>query len=318
MKLLNLGKKMNDIKLNIGIDEVEFELNPYNQLYIIDYYTGFKILMKLKEFEGEKFDEYYVNMFKGNVYLHNQKVSKKDLLVIDLNDFSKIINNLTFEKNSLLKKIYIEKILKNINEDEVHEKIIEITNNFKIDKNIKFQYKDPQMEKIIDYFFTMYVSGENEYLKNPNLLVEVIIEYLNSKPGLKIILIIDSSIKAFDFEELIKDERITIIDTSLDLNKKSSNLLLVNKDFVESVDIETLINKIEYNWPGKISYEEVHNLLSVYFRIILNDEVGLLNKPSNNLLTLYYVLRKSLNLSINHKIEKNNEKLTEFLREKML
>lgn len=309
---------MNDIVMNIGMEEINFDLEQYNQMYIMDYHMGFKILMKLKEFESEKFDDYYNTKFKGNLYIYNQKVNKKNLIVIDLNDFSKIINNLTFEKNSLLKKIYMEKILNNINEDEFYNTVVGITDILKVDDKIKFQYKDIEINKIIDYLFHMYIDDKNEYLKNPNLLVDIIIEYLDNNLGLKMITIIDSSIKAFDFEKLVNDERIIVIDTALNINKKSSNLLLVKKDIVESINIQDLIYEIENRWPEKTTYEEIFNLLNLYFRIILNDEVHQLDKPSNNLLTMYYIIRKLFNLDITYEITKETEMLSPFLKEKML
>ncbi len=312
--------KNNDIVMEIGTEILAFDIEDYNQLVIDDYYTFFKIIMKLKEFEGEKFDEYYQTKFKGNLYLYGTKQVKKNLLVVDLNDFTKIISNLTFSKESILKKYYYEKFNQNIDELEFEKLSDQVAEVFECNQNMNFNYKYPSKEKVFDLFLQPYFK-ENGYLENSEKLVELIINYLNQNESMQAIIIIDSSIKAFDFTDLVNDERIIIIDTSIDINNKTRNILFVNEGEIENINMDNLINKTELNWPLSITKTEIELILKLYFRIIINDEINMFNKPSNTLLCLYIVLRRILGLELkkfNFNYVQTNEPISIFIEKNML
>lgn len=289
--------KNNDIEIEMGLETLAFDLDDYNQVVINDYHTFFKIMMKLKEFEGEKFDEYYQTKFSGNLFLYGVKQTKKNLLVVDLNDFSEIISNLTFTKGSLLRKYYFEEFNNQIDDldfERLSDKVAEL---YRITKNVEFDYKYPSKDKVFELFLTPYFTNE-EYLQNPEKITELIINYLDQNEEMQAIVIIDSSIKAFDFTKLIKDERIIIIDTSMDINNQTRNILFINKNEVVNINMDNLISKIELNWPIGIKRSEIEVILRLYFRIIINDEVHIFNKPSSTLICLYIVLRKILGLNL--------------------
>ncbi len=290
--------KNNDIEIDLGLETIAFDLEDYNQVVINDYYTFFKLMMKLKEFEGEKFDEYYQTKFSGNLYLYGVKQTKKNLLVVDLNDFSKIISNLTFTKGSILKKYYFEEFNQKI-DDLFFEKLSDkIADTYKINDNIEFNYKYPSKEKVFELFLIPYFNDE-EYLQNPEKITDLIINYLNQNEEMQAIIIIDSSIKAFDMKNLINDERIIIVDTSIDINNQTRNILFVDRNEIININMDNLINKIELNWPIEIKKTEIEVILRLYFRIVINDEINIFNKPSNTLICLYIVLRKILGLELN-------------------
>ncbi len=312
--------KNNDIVMELGTEILAFDIEDYNQLVIDDYYTFFKIIMKLKEFEGEKFDEYYQAKFKGNLFLYGIKQAKKNLLVVDLNDFTKIISNLTFSRDSILKKYFYEKFNQNVDELEFEKISDKIADLFENNNDISFNYKYPSKEKVFDLFLQPYFQ-ENGYLENSEKLVELIISYLDQNESMQAIIIIDSSIKAFDFTGLIKDERIIIIDTSIDINNHTRNILFVNEGEIVNINMDNLINKIELNWPIEITKTEVELILKLYFRIVINDEVNMFNKPSNTLLCIYIVLRKILGLELskfNINYIATNEPISIFIEKNML
>ncbi len=100
------------------LDEiVEFDVEQYNQLVIDNHRLFLKAMIRLKNLEGEKFDDFYQEKYKGDTYLFGQKVTSKNLFVLDLNDFSKLINNLSFHKSSILRKSFYKDINELINED---------------------------------------------------------------------------------------------------------------------------------------------------------------------------------------------------------
>lgn len=289
--------KNNDIVIDLGLENLMFDIEDYNQVVINDYYTFFKMMMKLKEFEGEKFDEYYQTKFSGNLYLYGVKQTKKNLLVVDLNDFTEIISNLTFTKGSILRKYYFEDFNRKIDDLDFEKLSDMIAEEYKVNDNIEFNYKYPSKEKVFELFLIPYFKDE-EYLKKPEKITDLIINYLNQNEEMQAIIIIDSSIKAFDFTNLINDERIIIIDTSIDINNQTRNILFIDRNEITNINMDNLINKIELNWPIEIKKEEIEVILRLYFRIVINDEIDIFNKPSNTLLCLYIVLRKILGLEI--------------------
>ncbi len=289
--------KNNDIVIDLGLENLMFDIEDYNQVVINDYYTFFKMMMKLKEFEGEKFDEYYQTKFSGNLYLYGVKQTKKNLLVVDLNDFTEIISNLTFTKGSILRKYYFEDFNRKIDDLDFEKLSDIIAEEYKINDNIEFNYKYPSKEKVFELFLTPYFKDE-EYLKKPEKITELIINYLNQNEEMQAIIIIDSSIKAFDFTNLINDERIIIIDTSIDINNQTRNILFIDRNEITNINMDNLINKIELNWPIEIKKEEIEVILRLYFRIVINDEIDIFNKPSDTLLCLYIILRKILGLEV--------------------
>lgn len=278
-------------------DSLIIDIEQYNQIYINHYYTFFKFLMKLKEFEEEKFDEYHNEKFKAELFLANQKKTKKDLLVIDLNNFSKIISNLTFEKNSLLRKVYLKKLYEQLDDNAIEKLNFDVENLFKINNNLEFDYKYPSFEKIIEIFFTVHFKEQNNFLKNPNLIISIIKEYL-TQTSMECLLIIDSSVKALDYKKLIDDPRILVLDTSIDVNECSSNILLFNKNEIENIKLEDLLRVLKKQWPVNINEEELKILLRTYLRIVLNSEIKLFDSPSSNLIYLYILVKKNLELKI--------------------
>lgn len=295
---------MNDIELYFGTEVLSFELENYNQLFINDYKTFFKIMIKLKEYEGIKFDDYTNDKYKGNIILFGQKKTKKNLLVIDLNDFSKIIENLTYTKTSLLRKIYIDTLNREIDEQKVEDLMFELESILKVTENIEFGYKEPTIEKVLDFFFSLHAKEDNDLLNEPGKLPQIIRSYLDLFEDINAVIIIDSSINIMDYNEFLKDERVTLIDSCLDINENSENILYITNENVENVSLENLINRIELNWPIPITKDSINALLTTYLKIILNDQLYLYNKPSANLLCLYIIVRKTLNLEQSLSIEK--------------
>lgn len=289
---------MNNLELEFSNEVIATKISNYNQVIIRDYYTFLKFLMKLKAESGEKFDDYYTMKIAGNIKFNNQKVTKKNMLIIDLNDFTKMIENLTFGKDSLLKKIYLDNFERNISDSDYESLKMEIENIFKIDGNIQLMYKDPKYEKLLDLMFQLYVEGDEEYLKNPQKLSSIIINYLNANLDMKCIIIIDSSIKVFDYSVLISDPRIFIIDTCVDINLNSNNLLFFTDNEVQNITLNDIKDKIELNWPEVITLEQIDSLIKIYFRIIINNELSLLSNPSDNLVCLYIIVRKMLGMNI--------------------
>ncbi len=297
----------NDLIIKFKKEEIGFDIEQYNQIYIFDYYTFFKVFMKLKEYEGIKFDDYHNDKIKGDIFLYNQKITKKNTLIMDLNDFSTIISNLTFKNGSLLKDIYIKLLENNITIDKIESITKEFSNLFTVDESIEFELRDPNISKILDLFFMVYFNENKNYLKEPNKIVNVIKRYLDLTEK-RAIIFIDSSIKAFEYEKLVKDERIIVLDTSIDLNKLSNNLIFIRKDKVDNININILIENIIYYFPIEINSKEVLLILKTYLRVILNDDIKIYDKPSDKLLVTYIVVRNLLELDLDKKYikEKSN------------
>ncbi len=297
----------NDLIIKFKKEEIGFDIEQYNQIYIFDYYTFFKVFMKLKEYEGIKFDDYHNDKIKGDIFLYNQKITKKNTLIMDLNDFSTIISNLTFKNGSLLKDIYIKLLENNITIDKIESITKEFSNLFTVDESIEFELRDPNISKILDLFFMVYFNENKNYLKEPNKIVNVIKRYLDLTEK-RAIIFIDSSIKAFEYEKLVKDERIIVLDTSIDLNKLSNNLIFIRKDKVDNININILIENIIYYFPVEINSKEVLLILKTYLRVILNDDIKIYDKPSDKLLVTYIVVRNLLELDLDKKYikEKSN------------
>ncbi len=297
----------NDLIIKFKNEEIGFDIEQYNQIYIFDYYTFFKVFMKLKEYEGIKFDDYHTDKIKGDIFLYNQKITKKNTLIMDLNDFSTIISNLTFKNGSLLKDIYIKLLENNITIDKIESITKEFSNLFTVDESIEFELRDPNISKILDLFFMVYFNENKNYLKEPNKIVNVIKRYLDLTEK-RAIIFIDSSIKAFEYEKLVKDERIIVLDTSIDLNKLSNNLIFIRKNKVDNININILIENIIYYFPIEINSKEVLLILKTYLRVILNDDIKIYDKPSDKLLVTYIVVRNLLELDLDKKYikEKSN------------
>ncbi len=297
----------NDLIIKFKKEEIGFDIEQYNQIYIFDYYTFFKVFMKLKEYEGIKFDDYHNDKIKGDIFLYNQKITKKNTLIMDLNDFSTIISNLTFKNGSLLKDIYIKLLENNITIDKIESITKEFSNLFTVDESIEFELKDPNISKILDLFFMVYFNENKNYLKEPNKIVNVIKRYLDLTEK-RAIIFIDSSIKDFEYEKLVKDERIIVLDTSIDLNKLSNNLIFIRKNKVDNININILIENIIYYFPVEINSKEVLLILKTYLRVILNDDIKIYDKPSDKLLVTYIVVRNLLELDLDKKYikEKSN------------
>ncbi len=297
----------NDLIIKFKNEEIGFDIEQYNQIYIFDYYTFFKVFMKLKEYEGIKFDDYHTDKIKGDIFLYNQKITKKNTLIMDLNDFSTIISNLTFKNGSLLKDIYIKLLENNITIDKIESITKEFSNLFTVDESIEFELRDPNISKILDLFFMVYFNENKNYLKEPTKIVNVIKRYLDLTEK-RAIVFIDSSIKAFEYEKLVKDERIIVLDTSIDLNKLSNNLIFIRKNKVDNININILIENIIYYFPIEINSKEVLLILKTYLRVILNDDIKIYDKPSDKLLVTYIVVRNLLELDLDKKYikEKSN------------
>ncbi len=297
----------NDLIIKFKNEEIGFDIEQYNQIYIFDYYTFFKVFMKLKEYEGIKFDDYHTDKIKGDIFLYNQKITKKNTLIMDLNDFSTIISNLTFKNGSLLKDIYIKLLENNITIDKIESITKEFSNLFTVDESIEFELRDPNISKILDLFFMVYFNENKNYLKEPTKIVNVIKRYLDLTEK-RAIIFIDSSIKAFEYEKLVKDERIIVLDTSIDLNKLSNNLIFIRKNKVDNININILIENIIYYFPIEINSKEVLLILKTYLRVILNDDIKIYDKPSDKLLVTYIVVRNLLELDLDKKYikEKSN------------
>ncbi len=310
---------MNDIKFEYNEGIIEFGIEQYNQLVPLNHKLFLKTMIRLKSLEGEKFDDHYNELYKGNSYLYSQKLSSKNIFVLDLNDFSKLILNLSFHKNSIIKKSFHKDINEFINEDNVHLKVMDLMREFDINDEVTLNYKDIGLDKIFDSFFTGEIS--TDYIENTDVITKLIMDYLDKYEIPNAIIIVDSSIKFFDLSPLIKDERIIIFDTNVQFNVNTSNLIIFNEN-VDSYAINDLADKIEFMWPTEITQDKILSLLQVYLHMILNDEINILSHPSDNLICLYIIIRKmlSLNISINEdiNIRYQSEILKSFIEENMV
>lgn len=310
---------MNDIKLEFLESNITFDIEQYNQLHVVDTKNFLKTMIRLKNLEGDKFDEHYQNKYKGNSYLFDQKLNSKNILILDLNDFSKIINNLSFHKSSIIRKLYYHDMMTYVDEDSVEAKVLELLDVFDYSDDITLIDKEIGREKIFDTLFSGYLSSN--YLDSTTELTELVIEYIDTFELTNAILIVDSSIKFFDLEPLIKDERIIIFDTNIQYNKNTSNIIVFGSE-VENYNIGNIIEKIEFHWPDEIEIKSINSLLQVCWHIILNDEIENLDYPSDNLLCLYIIIRKLLNLpiTINREISfySKSQKITNYINENLL
>lgn len=310
---------MNDVKLEFTDEIIEFGIEQYNQLVSLNHRLFLKTMIRLKNLEGEKFDDHYNEIYKGNSYLYNQKLTSKNIFVLDLNDFSKLILNLSFHKSSIIKKSFHKDLNEFLNEDNVYLKIIDLMKEFDINDEVTLNYKDIGFDKIFDTFYSGQISAD--YIDNTDIITKLIIDYLDKYEIPNAFIIVDSSIKFFDLEPLIKDERIIILDTNVQFNTNTSNLILFG-DTVESYAINDLSEKIEFMWPSEISQEKIMSLLQVYLHMVLNDEINILTHPSDNLICLYIIVRKMLSLKVNIdskiNIRFHSDLLKSFIEENMI
>ncbi|MGL4589772.1 MAG: hypothetical protein ACRCUP_06020 [Mycoplasmatales bacterium] len=309
---------MNELRFVFDYEEITFEVDKYNQLYIGDFQMFYKIIVRLKEFENIKFDDYELNLLSGSSYYDNERMTKKNVVVLDLNDFSKIVSSVSFDKGSLLRKVYVQKITDKFDESNFEEITTLLREYFSIDEKIKFVDKDPSAEKILDLFFQMYSISEETH--SPEYISKILIEYLELNAEMRAIVIIDSSIKGIDYKCLLEDERIMIIDTSLEYNQDAENLIVVSNQNVSTYSVTNLIERIAFNWPIEISLKEVEALMKVYFHIVINDRILEFDKPTDNLLVLYVVTRSLLGFSIEKSIfnMSKSKKINDFIKDNMI
>lgn len=308
---------MNDIKFVFDTEEYQFKLENYNQLMIKDFDLFSKIMIRFKEFENIKFDDYSLQLLSGSTYLNKLKLTKKNLIVIDLNDFSKIISTLSLEKNSISRMLYQKRFEEKFCENKYDDMVFEIHKSLNIDEEVGFVDKEPNIEKVIDLMFSLkYKKDQISNIKN---LVNIINEYLKLNEQLHAIIIIDSSIKLFDYEKLLNKSNITIIDTCFDLNVHSESLIMFNNE-ITNISLENLITRIIFNWPEQINEKQVRILLLTYLRFILNEEIYLFDKPTDNLILIYVITRKLLDLNVEKNIISltKTSKIIDFLEEIML
>lgn len=305
---------MNDIYFEFNDEVIGFELEQYNQLHIVNSEKFLKCMIRLKQLEGEKFDDYFQEKYKGNSYLFNQKMTSKNTLVLDLNDFSKVINHLSFHKTSLLRKIYLSELTKNVDELKVYDIISDLVNEFEFRSDIELWDKDIGLTKIFETMFQGKISSELSYLQNTGVITDLLLEYIDVAELKRAIIIVDSSLKFFDLSPLITDERIIIFDTCINFNENSNNYIIFD-DEINNIFIQSLLEKIEFHWPVEVNVDELQSLLHVYLHMILNDEVIYLSRPSDNLMVLYIIVRKLLNLHITipDEIRESNKILKKYI-----
>lgn len=312
---------MNDIVMEFNDETITFDIEQYNQLVAIEKKNFLKVLIRLKNLEGDKYDEYYQEQFKGSTYLYNQKVTSKNTLILDLNDFSKIIINLSFHKNSIIRKLYIADMLENISEDRVTSIMFELLKEYDYIDEISVTEKELGIEKMFDTLFNGHISTTVDPLSNTELLSGLVIKYLNKFEIKNAIIIADSSLNFFDLKPLIDDERIIIFDTNIQFNKNTNNIILFDNN-VENYQINNIIEKIEFNWPTGINEASVRSLLQVYWHIILNETLTDIDMPSDNLLCLYLIIHKLFSLDIKlKKSEKwriTDEKISQYIRDNLV
>lgn len=312
---------MDDFVAEFNDEVISFSLEQYNQLYVGNTENFLKTMIRLKNLEGEKFDDHFQNKYKGNTYLFSQKITKSNTLVLDLNDFSKLILNLSFHKTSIIRRIYIDELLKNSSEESIISKVNELMEEFDLVNSVALEEKDISLEKMFDALYTGYVSTEIDYLKDTSIITELLLDLINRLEIKNVLLIVDSSIKFFDIKPLIDDERIIILDTNIQYNANSNNIILFNSE-IDTISIHHLVEKVIFHWPVEIGKEGVLSLIQIYLHIILNDELYNLDNPSENLICLYIIIRKQLAmpLSIDSTINyrKSDEKVENFISDNLL
>ncbi len=172
---------------------------------------------------------------------------------------------------------------------------MDLKKEYDINDEIDLTLKTLGVEKLFETL--MNGSVHKDYIEETNIITSKILEYLDRYEIMRSIIIIDSSIKFFDFKPLVDDERVIIFDTNIQFNQSSNNLVVFG-DSVTSYNLNLITDKIEFLWPTEIVRDSLISLLQVYIHMILNDEISNLNYPSDNLICLYIIVRNILGMEI--------------------
>jgi hypothetical protein len=312
---------MNNIKFKVINHEHEFIIDKYNQIInpsISGLYISF--FERLNDFNSVKYDDYINDMYEGNIYFGNKKASKKDILFIDFSNTDGILKNLSFDKNSIIRKNFITE-LNNTFEEEKYEKIassiIDVINN----KNINYEHKEPTIEKIFDLFFEATDAKLENMLNNLTSFSQMVKKYKEYNPGTNIFMLTNSQLFNIDIKEFLEIKDLYIFDLNCNFNKYSANFIHFS-DMIENFDINNILNRLELNWPTETTNEKLIILLQEKFASILNGTIMMNNNIRDEDYVLFILLCRLFSLNYLEKSTFNrfdiNKKYDSFIKENML
>lgn len=195
------------------------------------------------------------------ISIGNKKINSKDAILINLMDVSSCLNNLKYDKNSLL-YLYILRLLDDVDitkQDKILNSIEslgdEILNNSDLELSYDF---DVNISKIMTSFFKFDVTLE-DYKTTIKLLVDSIVNLDLNKIY---IIFYNSNLIKLDF---LNNDNVYMFDVSIDNDLRNYNISLV--DEIKEFNYDLLISEIEKLWPILFEREKINNIMDRFYHI---------------------------------------------------
>lgn len=291
-----------------------------NELKIYDNDHIFSIIIKQYNYilyknkiDIMKFIKLFYDSIEKNteIYINNNLITSKEYVIINLMDTMNIVNNLKYNKNTLLYE-YLKLLINNNSEMEIVNINNLIVKDFsKIIKKSKLNIVFDINDSLFEIFnATLDINFKYNFIdveRNINILLNYI---LKSNPEKKFIIFLDTNLLKIK----LKQNNFYLFDITDNYDIKKYNLFF-NNDF-QNFEYKILIDNIKLSWPKAYKDDEIE--LSLYKYINLYFKNDSLTIKDENIKIVNSIFNKLYNFSQmyteeNHNIAINNSNSIEII-----
>lgn len=265
--------------------ELKFEIDNHINNILIQKNNNIIYKDKIKILEFYNILQQGINKNK-DVFISNNKINNKEYALINLMDITSIIENIKYNKGSLLYE-YINLIVNNKEEylDKIEDIVDGLMQDIKdnVDLNISWEFNSSLFKTLS----SLVDIDININIKELTVVINEILDYIMKYNSNKIyIIFIDKSLININFN----NDNLYIFNVNNNIEDLNDyNLLFL--DYYYDFNLNVLLENIKLNWNKEYNDDYILNLLKDFINIYLKyDNIFISNNDIKQLKNIFYKL----------------------------
>lgn len=265
--------------------ELKFEIDNHINNILIQKNNNIIYKDKMKILEFYSVLQEGINKNK-DVFISNNKLNNKEYFLINLMDITSIIENIKYNKGSLLYE-YINLIVNNKEEylDKIEDIVDGLMQDIKdnVDLSISWEFNSSLFKTLS----SLVDIDININIKELTVVINEILDYIMKYNSNKIyIIFIDKSLININFN----NDNLYIFNVNNNIEDLNDyNLLFL--DYYYDFNLNVLLENIKLNWNKEYNDDYILNLLKDFINIYLKyDNIFISNNDIKQLKNIFYKL----------------------------